>query len=63
MPCPKYEAERAKEAEAKMLSGKKDPSSNLNEGTNPIRTAAEVAKKIGVSEKSAITRYTAFLGA
>lgn len=48
----KYESSLKKEAEAKMLSGKKDPSSNLNEGTNPIRTAAEVAKKIGVGENT-----------
>lgn len=51
----KFEEEKAKEAEIKMLSGKKhtDPGSNLNEGSaSPIRTAAEVAKKIGVSENT-----------
>lgn len=52
----KYEEERAKEAEVKMLSGKKDPTSNLKQGSedkkrNPT-VAAEVAKKIGVSENT-----------
>ena len=53
----KYEAERAREARENQVSGGGDKksekakslSSNLNE---PIRTAAEVAKKIGVSENT-----------
>lgn len=51
----KYEAERAKEAEAKLHLAKGKGvkgSSNLNEVKNGIRTAAEVAKKIGVSENT-----------
>ena len=52
----KYEEERAKEAEVKRLEGNSKggskSSSNLNETSEPIRTAAEVAKKIGVSENT-----------
>lgn len=51
----KYEEERAKEAEAKLHLAKGQGvkgSSNLNEVKEPIRTAAEVAKKIGVSENT-----------
>lgn len=48
----KWEKERAKEAEEKMLSGKKDPTSNLKQGERNPTTAAEVAKKIGVSENT-----------
>lgn len=48
----KYEAEVAREAEARMKDGrhKDDPRKNFYEGDEPIRTAAEVAAKIGVSE-------------
>lgn len=56
----KYEEERAKEAEAKhranggdkVSESAKAASSNLNEPVEKIRTAAEVAKKIGVSENT-----------
>lgn len=53
----KFEEEKAKEAKARMEKGDnqhtKSPGSNLNEGSaEPIRTAAEVAKKIGVSENT-----------
>lgn len=53
----KYEAERAKEArerQAEYHGNQHDGgvSSNLNEVHEPIRTAAEVAKKIGVSENT-----------
>ena len=53
----KFEEEKAKEAKARKAKGDnqhtKSHSSNLNEGSaEPIRTAAEVAKKIGVSENT-----------
>lgn len=52
----RYEAERAREAEEKRLEGNSrggsKSSSNLNETSEPIRTAAEVAAKIGVSENT-----------
>lgn len=52
----KYEAELTKEAEAKMLSGKKDPTVNLQQGSddkkrNPT-VSEQVAEKIGVSDKT-----------
>lgn len=48
----KYEEEVSKEAEARMKEGRNQysPSKNFSEGKEPIRTAAEVAAKIGVSE-------------
>lgn len=49
----KVEEKVREEASARMLSGKKDPSSNLNEGSSPsIRTAAEMAKKMKISENT-----------
>ena len=46
-----YEAERAKEAKGQQGT-RTDISSNLNKSSEPIRTAAEVAAKIGVSENT-----------
>lgn len=52
-----YEAEVAREAEARMKSGKKDPGANLHQGSqtekqrNP-KTAEVIAKKLGVSERT-----------
>lgn len=49
------ERQIAKEAEAKMLSGKKDPTSNLKQGDSTKRnptTAAQIAEKIGVGENT-----------
>ena len=55
----KYETERAKEAKERQVQsginygkGSTKVSSNLNEPIEPIRTAAEVAAKIGVSENT-----------
>lgn len=52
-----YEKELAEEAKARQLASQnnnagKAVSSNLNEQRKPIRTAKEVAKKIGVSENT-----------
>lgn len=48
----KYEEERAKEAKERKKGGQGGVllSKNFNEANEPIRTAAEVAEKIGVSE-------------
>lgn len=49
----RVEAQLAEEAKARMLSGKKNPTSNLTEGRGKMpETAETVAKKVGVSKNT-----------
>ena len=49
----RVEAQLAEEAKARMLSGKKNPASNLTEGKEKMpETAETVAKKVGVSKNT-----------
>ena len=49
----RVEAQLAEEARARMLSGKKNPTSNLTEGKEKMpETAETVAKKVGVSKNT-----------